>query len=760
MSAQMNILGLGLKLLPWRSLVAQLSKRLKAQGFDFHFQLVARGWKSFANEALTACDRLNPGLLLIDPMALGGAAELLRLIRLIQEQHSANLPRVLLVVPQARVFFAQWLKLDPRCRLLVAGQGFLSLEKAEQILEPSDRQAWLRIEPTPRVHIKRGGNGWDPIAAARCIPLKAIDRIIWKGEEYQPQEFFDLQCYLNQEVSPLRGCKGLLREGQGFALKLKLDPTEILRIEAQGVFLEQVIPYACLKKKAGGERILEEIKSCFLQKWVDLERVSLSYLKAFIPFSLVSSHSLAAKMIRVHLLSQGVKKVEDRPKTPYSLHLFFSSYAAAGECLYFLDLSGDELAQQIQALPDLAGDWLAYPLPPKQSLSDVEIQEERERVKTQVRLLFERQKQLSSKKAIASQEIDLIHQGHAQVRLFLELAGRIQLLEENQPQADQDNLIFYDDPALAGQLSRGLLGRGRNLFIDLAELEGLDNFLRFHAPPLEAFRGEGAVYASEISRSRLIQLMQSMLEELPQEGSPDSLKEEKALELEGAMLDQALDELSFLALWNLTQELVQVNLGRILEAAAQAMPEIEQELFKLNRPHRVALFSLHAEERYRLESFCSALFGEQPKEMKFVQVPLRLSPLSADSALFAPLKLNRQEQKQQAARQKRELEVENVNQLKDFLAQASYDLLAAQADFLCLEGELALLLPLVEVLRKTRQQGDTPILGLVYGGIDPAGAQAATDLGMKLVYQGSTRKDPCFLAQMASSRLSSRTSYA
>ncbi|MDX2470581.1 MAG: hypothetical protein QNL04_08390 [SAR324 cluster bacterium] len=732
MAAKLKILGLGFKLLSWKSLTSRIHNELIQQGGLVEFHLVPKGWGDFLMQSLRGYDDFKADIILISLPAFNNLQGFADFYNGLLLHEPKKLPSLWLVTKNYQETFTEILDKNPRSQLHVRNIGKISLNSPSQIKEKSASNELLQITPTPKFHLKGVDEATSKQISEGFIPADVVGKVIWQDQEFTGPEFFDFQAYLFEAEKPLLFSQGFLKSKGNIYLRGKINPREILSIKNPNLEIDQIVSFADLKLPNFIADIVGESKARLVQKWTEVEKNSLTYLKEFTPISIISHHKLAAKMIACSLRELGLKKTQVGSKSPYSLHVFLNN-TEIGECPYFLDSSAEPLLVRILAMPDLGAAYFERLLPPQNLLSAAAIDEEKSKVKAQIHMLFERQKGLTGRKVMAEQEMGLIYESREKAQLLIILAQKIEVIEDVDLSLGEDALVFFDDPAVASSMSRMLTqGGGKSLFVDLSEIENMDALLEYDTHPLAHYCDQGRVYASRVSKRRLVTLMSNILDEIPLAHASEPQMAEQALELEGTALDQALDELSYLTLWNQVQDFTQIHLNEILDAAAKALPEIEKQIFKLERPNQVCLFSSQRLSEEKLRFLSLKLFGEKPA-LKFINLEYLL-----DGEDLKTDKPEHEEQKDVSEEEITNAEAaKNALTLKDFFEQATYDLVHVQPDFLLIELEMDLLLLLVEFLRKTSQLANTPIMALATGWISADSASRLVDLGVKITYEFS-----------------------
>ena len=728
MVAKLKILGLGFKLLGWKSLTKRIQNDLIEQGGLVDFHLVPKGWGDFLMHSLTGYDEFKADIILISLPAFNNLQGFADFYNGLLLHEPKKLPSLWIVTKNYQETFAEILAKNPRSQIHLKNIGKISLNSPSQIKEKSSSNELLQITPTPKFHLKGVDEATSRQINEGFIPADVIGKVIWQDQEFTGPEFFDFQAYLFEAEQPLLFSQGFFKSKGQIFLRGKVNPREILSIKNPNLEMDQIVSFADLKLPEFITDLVGEAKARLVQKWGEEEKNSLTYLKSYTPISIISHHKLAAKMVACAFRGLGLKKAQVGSRSPYSLHMFLNN-TEIGECPYFLDSSAEPLLVRILAMPDLGPAYYERQLPPQNLLSAADIDEEKSRVKAQIHMLFERQKGLTGKKVMAEQEMGLIYESREKAQLLIILAQKIEVIEDVDLSLGEDALVFFDDPALASSMSRMLTqGGGKSLFVDLSDLENMEALLEYDTHPLAHYCDHGRVYASRVSKKRLVSLMSGILDEIPLTHESEPQMEEQALELEGTALDQALDELSYLTLWNQVLDFTQIHLTDVLDAAAKALPEIEKQIFKLERPNQICLFSNQKKSEEKMRFLSQRLFGEKPT-IKFLNLAYNLD--GEEGAKEVAIQAN------DGGEQLDEKAEQNALTLKDFFEQTTYDLVHAQPDFLLIELEMDLLLLLVEFLRKTSQLANTHILALQTGWISAEATERLVDLGVKMIYEYS-----------------------
>ncbi|MDT8446706.1 MAG: hypothetical protein RRB13_07405 [bacterium] len=582
-------------------------------------------------------------------------------------------------------------KLDQQEQLCLADEG------------PEDYQP---IDPAPTWSLTAQG----ALRAMGNLPLEAFEGFNWKGRTFEPGEFFELMAYLKEGEFPVPASQSFFVFGGDLYLKRRFHLRELDYFETGGCRIEHLMAAQnpdSENAEVFGLKLYDLIRELGHFHWAQQRWSDHAWLKARIPLAVRCDHQALALFAQYHLNQAGFLT---QPQVG-TLELDLSQGAA--------DFNWPPELWALPFFEDLKDQALELDLPPATEMTLADIARSREGLFRRKERLTERQKAYEGAKLLKAQEEDIKVMARRKLELLGQLMNRAEIYEPNSDEMilklGQDCLVFYEDEALARQISRHLQGSGKNLFFDIGGFTNLKSLLTYKTDHLVPFLKHGHVLVTDKSRDYLLKKLDRIAEETKRQVGMQSDLTGQELGSEREQLQWSFETLACLEAW-----------VRSLPLFKDWLPKVEERLDETAKARVRKNFEPKERE--------VVLLARDARS--FQRISGLLKPMEISGFVARPELLERLEGHMDDEVATEALAKENGLRVARFLNQVLEELKPLEGDLLVIDQEVNVAVSLLRLLRQSEVLAEWPVVLLLDREIDRQRLDELLDLKTLPLYLG------------------------
>ena len=750
MKDRVTLLGIGLRRKFWVHFVQRLAKYLSRTNLTLEPKAIGKIFFDFEKRCVSKIREFRPDVIVFGETI----SELWQNDFLLDSIRSKNgyLPSPLLFIaaPNAINTFAEFLKKKHVSRVVISNLGIVDLFSIDHFAtDPNFKALYHSIDPAPEFFF-RGlpANSF----THKLIDRKNISAVFWKSSRFDADDFFNLQIdYLNMAEPPQTPAPTIYLRGDQAVFVNGVCLSSIVQFHLHGISFEQIIDQ---------ETILSNRKlfDSFCQKFCQLiySRQNSTYLaqmesdpeaiKRNTPIQVCSFHQSVRKIFAFLLMEDGFHRILSNQCNPkydpflLDLHQGDDTIMRQGRKSYFipfLEQIGSEW--DFKALDQYAS---LHAIDPTKMVPIDNVNCEKSILRKKIQNLKFKKKVSHSSKVLNYQER---YQNFIALRKLDILTGILEraiIWDEKKNESttfDEDNaLIFYDDALQGSLINKQLPGiRKKKLFINISKkLNGLRKIAAINTDIIESFLYSGLVVCSVTSKIILSRNFRLYRHQLDQESKRSPSEEEMQLNERLTKLTQKLTELSFIRLYQASENIYRKHKNLILESIKNLCKEKPYGKIRTDFIQKVTIATKEKKTGNMIGAAIKNIFKENYR--KKIEVTLAWSDLK--------LKTKHEDEKESQftettedseERQKRlhqDFACQNIAILSTFFNRIICQIKNFESDLLIFEYEAELIGVLVRMIRQELPRFELiPIIAIITDESTEENLNELLKLGVRMI---------------------------
>ena len=708
-----------------------LNGRLSKTGLAIASRSVGKIGFGFLKRCSAEMAKFKPDIVFVAK----GAHEILQgsdLMRSIGTENGSTPPLLYLTAPCAVESFAELLGSKQVTRVVISNLGVVDRLGAEHFVTVQGAERLYHvIDPVPKFEFREL-----PADQRNCrlIGKKDIFSVLWKNSRFDPDDFFALQTdYLNiAERLRAHETTVYLQEDQtlfvgGILLR------DIVQFRLHGVPIEQIVDqetiFSCRETRDSfWDRFCQSLYSRQNRQYLSRSSSKPEAVKRHIPVQVRSPHLSVRKIFASLLEANGFHKASFQPERAgkRGLRLDLTQRAATvsrdGEINFFIPLP--KLLSQgwnFRALDRFAS---RYGIDPAKIGRPSNIEKRKRALHGKIRKEKTRIKIADGSGKLKNRESYRNFMALRKLDILAAILENAIVWDEKKNESasfDEDYaLVFYDDYSQGKAISRQLLGiRKQTLFINISnKLNELHKIADIDTDRIEPFLYSGLVVCSVTSKIILSRNFRLYRYRLMQESEETLSDEERLANRKLAALTLELTELSYIDLYQTSENIYHSCKGRMMEAIKEGDKHNQYGKCKADSVQRVALATREKEIGRMVGSAVKDIFRENfgksiDIRLVWADLALRIKPNEEDGSQSEEV-IDDPVQKEKVALQN--LACQNAIALSTFFHRIVYQVKHCEADLLIVAYEAEIISVLIRMIRQELPLlAAVPIVAVVMG---------------------------------------------
>ncbi|MCP4296500.1 MAG: hypothetical protein GY786_12930 [Proteobacteria bacterium] len=747
MKTEIRILALGVKGNWWNKIQPYIDQALSGSWIKYKTRYLGNQWKRINDDALDVCCDYQPDFIFTSIAAFGSGEKLKNFFHDYKKATLLPLPEIFLVEKQLQGDLKQLWNDSFSNSCSIAGFSQISLPGIRTLLEEITAEDVIPIDPDPKLIFPLESLSlFENSSQNQFISFSEVEKIDWKGREYDPYSFARMQINLLKLDPDEKRYIGIWVENRSFSMISGFPLQNVISIEIKDLTIAHVITWGQLRKKDLAcesmafklqQRSLQLLaRSCDNEVLFDEAQV-----KKCVPVRIYSEFELTRRYLKKILHKAGYFNVitTKELKTETGKLLLNIANENLENPENALQFPVEEKIKEIQGFTEQLEELNHFPVPKEEEVQSVDIKKQWSRGLFHLKKIDQDLQIIASTKIMDEQDKKSDENLYERLRLLKQLLDNAEVWENEQTILKrihgESAFIFYDDRMQLTSIMPQLRRVEKRFHFNIGKVQELESLLQLDEQIMKPFLEEGILICCASSKKLLSGKLNEFERVLQKNRYNTYNDEEKKLHDNRQKVQRIISKLMSMEIWKSIMHELQINSSTIYQ---ESLKIIQQDLTTSYAKSSISTICISSQSSVSVGNLINAILNIFPENEipEIHEIPINLELMIETTTLSDTTETDQEVVlEDDKTRKEKELLNYNLRIIENFQRDLLKTIVSKETDLLLWVGDIGLLYQFVSHIKQ--EMGgflSIPVIGIVEKEYDPQKYQQAVESGIKLLY--------------------------